>query len=396
MDAPGPMLNETNGSLQGRSRAAAARQGHLCHGASLNQASSYRIETRYYACHVFRQAMKKVIHRVAVLAGISDLRRRTERIENELLPNVLRGDALSNLERRIIDLSLAQFEERLMAVNEAIVNHISINNQEFGANIEQRLLEIKLDVDTVRRLSNTNATTPLTVTSESISAVQSAPIDDSLYIALENRFRGSRELITTRQRDYLPHLPDVINESAPLVDLGCGRGEWLHLLREYGVPSIGIDANSVAVAECLEADLNVTRSDIMEFLTRRPDHSVGTFTLFQVLEHLPFPMLVEVLREMRRVLVPGGRVIAEVPNARNISVSAGTFWLDPTHLRPLFPDLLLFLAREVGFAQAEGLYVNNLGPTFDLSDLPEGAKQALQSVVTALYGPGDFALVATA
>jgi O-antigen chain-terminating methyltransferase len=94
--------------------------------------------------------------------------------------------------------------------------------------------------------------------------------------------------------------------------------------------------------------------------------------------------------------VPGGRLIAEVPNAKNLRVSAGTFWIDPTHQRPLFPELLMFLATEVGFSQADGVYANNLAPQHDLSGLPDGATTALRSVVDAVDGPGDFALIATA
>jgi SAM-dependent methyltransferase len=232
---------------------------------------------------------------------------------------------------------------------------------------------------------------------ENAPVVTNAPvIDDGLYVALENHFRGSRDAVAQRQQDYLPMLPSVISASAPLVDLGCGRGEWLKVVRAQGLPSLGVDSNTVCIAECQEEKLEVVQDDLLNFLTHRPDASVGTYTLFQVLEHLPFPVLVDALREMRRTLVPGGRVIAEVPNAKNLRVSAGTFWIDPTHQRPLFPELLLFLATEVGFAQADGHYTNNLSLTHDLSGLPDGAMNALRSVVDAVDTYGDFALIATA
>jgi O-antigen chain-terminating methyltransferase len=191
-------------------------------------------------------------------------------------------------------------------------------------------------------------------------------------------------------------LPAVITEATPLIDLGCGRGEWLKVLKSQGIPAIGVDSNTVCIAECKEEDLAVEENDLLSFLSARPNASVGTYTLFQVLEHLPFAILVEALREMRRTLVPGGRVIAEVPNAKNLRVSAVTFWIDPTHQRPLFPELLMFLATEVGFAQADGVYTNNLAPQHDLSGLPDGATNALRSVVDAVDGAGDFALIATA
>jgi O-antigen chain-terminating methyltransferase len=152
----------------------------------------------------------------------------------------------------------------------------------------------------------------------------------------------------------------------------------------------------VCIAECREEGLDVIHEGLLEYISQRPDASVGAYTLFQVLEHLPFPVLIETLRQMRRTLVPGGRLIAEVPNAKNLRVSAGTFWIDPTHQRPLFPELLIFLASEIGFAQSNGHYTNNLSPNHDLSGLPQGATTALQSVIDAIDGPGDFALIATA
>jgi hypothetical protein len=105
--------------------------------------------------------------------------------------------------------------------------------------------------------------------------------------------------------------------------------------------------------------------------------------------------MVSVLREVRRVLIEGGVFIGEIPNSETLRVGASTFWIDPTHQRPLFPELLLFLSTEVGFAKSEGRYVNDLSPTHDLSGLPLGAQEALKSVLYAVDGPGDFALIAS-
>ena len=148
--------------------------------------------------------------------------------------------------------------------------------------------------------------------------------------------------------------------------------------------------------ECKENGLAFEQNDLLEFLETRADQSVGAFTMFQVLEHLPFPVLVEVLRNIRRTLVPGGLLIAEVPNAKNLRVASGTFWIDPTHQRPLFPELLLFLATEIGFKQSVGRYVNDFSPKHELTGLDEGVEIALRSLLNAVDGPGDFALLATA
>ncbi|MFM8856004.1 MAG: class I SAM-dependent methyltransferase [Actinomycetota bacterium] len=191
-------------------------------------------------------------------------------------------------------------------------------------------------------------------------------------------------------------MPSVVNDDHPVVDLGCGRGEWMGALQSRGIPVRGVDSNVVCVAECTDKNLHVELSDIVDYLHGQPDQSVGTFTMFQVLEHLPFPVLLDTLRQIRRVLVPGGRLIAEVPNAKNLRVAAGTFWIDPTHQRPLYPELLLFLAEELGFSSTEGIYVNDLSPKFDLSGLSDGPREALQRLLDAVDTAGDFALIATA
>ena len=365
--------------------------------------------------NVLKRLVRPLFNKTASLLGIPEVQQRLNDVESAMNASALNENAVRNLERRATDLAMAKLvplhdelkavadhaEIRLMDLNKALVEYVDakqIQNidtiEDFKNQQTAKITEIRQSVDTIRRQMSAAprpASGPVPV------ATTNAPvIDDALYVALENHFRGSRDLVAQRQQDYLPHLPSVISEATPLVDLGCGRGEWLKVLKAQNIAALGVDSNTVCIAECKEENLDVVEEDLLAFLSQRADASVGTYTLFQVLEHLPFPVLVETLREMRRTLVPGGRVIAEVPNAKNLRVSAGTFWIDPTHQRPLFPELLMFLATEVGFSQADGLYTNNLAPQHDLSGLPDGATNALRSVVDAVDGPGDFALIATA
>lgn len=372
-----------------------------------------------------KRLLRKVFVRASSLFGIPEIQARLDRVE--LSQNSLRTDTESSasalaghVDRRLSDISGAiqfqvkaqadHFENRLTSLNDALVRHIDGKQalvdtkhseidsalEESRHQISQELGSFRQALDTVRRRVETGAGSSSSVSTPSSPVEHGALIDDSLYVSLENHFRGSRDLVAERQATYIPHLPTVITENTPLVDLGCGRGEWLIVLRQHGVPALGIDSNSVAIAECSEAGLNAERGDLLGFLRARPDASVGAFTLFQVLEHLPFPVLLETMREMRRTLVPGGKVIAEVPNAKNLRVSAGTFWIDPTHQRPLYPEFLQFLAQEVGFSSSEALYVNNDSPQLDLSGLPDGARIALERVLEAIDTARDFALVATA
>jgi len=372
---------------------------------------------------LMKRLFRPLFNKVASMLGVVGVQERLNKLENLVAPVGLDANTLTMMERRFTDLAMSRSvpysdeledlhteitatalhaETRLQDLNTALVDYVDAKQLQNESTIEEftqqqaiLISEIRQSVDTIRR--QLAAVPSNSLTREKSPIVINAPvIDDGLYVALENHFRGSRDAVAQRQQDYLPMLPSVISASAPLVDLGCGRGEWLKVTRDQGIPSLGVDSNTVCIAECQEEKLDVIQDDLLNFLTNRPDASVGTYTLFQVLEHLQFPVLVDALREMRRTLVPGGRVIAEVPNAKNLRVSAGTFWIDPTHQRPLFPELLLFLATEVGFLQADGHYTNNFSLAHDLSGLPDGAMTALRSVVDAVDTFGDFALIATA
>ena len=364
---------------------------------------------------------------MASLIGIPSIYHRLNTLERNVSQISPSLGAFNIMERRMVDLAMSLHsplrdelaslrneltaatlnnENRLKSLNEAFVTYVDAKQEqssntinEFTQQQAKVIAEIRQSFDTIRRQvteTSSKLRMPIIESAQVVYPADNKIIDDSLYVALENHFRGSRDVVSQRQRDYLPMLPSGITSSHPLIDLGCGRGEWLQVLRQENIPAIGVDSNAVCIAECREEGLDVIHEGLLEYISQRPDASVGAYTLFQVLEHLPFPVLIETLRQMRRTLVPGGRLIAEVPNAKNLRVSAGTFWIDPTHQRPLFPELLIFLASEIGFAQSDGHYTNNLSPNHDLSGLPQGATTALQSVIDAIDGPGDFALIATA
>jgi hypothetical protein len=362
---------------------------------------------------VVKKLLRRIFNKLASSLGIQHIQQRLDVLEH--------AAPFDLLERRVVDVVMARvadteerlihlnavargdFENRLISLNQALISYVEakqdLNLKVFATHEESQsgiVAALRQSIDVIRRQS---ATVSIPVPHQQSSQLSSAApiIDDGLYVALENHFRGSRNVVAERQREYVDLLPTTaITTETPLVDLGCGRGEWLLVLRDLNIPALGVDSNTVCAAECRESGLLIDEKDLLDFLEARPDQSVGAFTLFQVLEHLPFPILVEVLRHVRRTLVTGGLMIAEVPNAKNLRVASGTFWIDPTHQRPLFPELLLFLATEVGFTKTDGRYVNDLSPDHDLTGLPQGALVALQSLLYAVDGPGDFALLATA
>jgi O-antigen chain-terminating methyltransferase len=171
------------------------------------------------------------------------------------------------------------------------------------------------------------------------------------YRAFEDRYRGARETIKDRLRAYQPFIAPLAGLQMPprALDVGCGRGEWLELLGEQGFAARGVDLDDGMLAACRERGLDVELGDAIECLRRLPDASLALVSAFHLVEHIPFELLQALVAEAQRVLVPGGLLIMETPNAENLVVGATSFYLDPTHLRPLPPQLLAFVTEYGGF-----------------------------------------------
>jgi len=178
---------------------------------------------------------------------------------------------------------------------------------------------------------------------------------DSFYMALEDQFRGSRELISRRCETYIPVVRRAVEcaRGGIVLDIGCGRGEWLRVLGEQGVDAYGIDLNEMMVLECQARGLDARETEAIEHLRGLADASVAVVTGMHIIEHIPFPSVVTLFDEVRRVLKPGGVVVFETPNPENLDVGACNFYMDPTHLHPLPPLLIEFTALARGFDEVE-------------------------------------------
>lgn len=183
---------------------------------------------------------------------------------------------------------------------------------------------------------------------------------DAMYATFEDHFRGTRKDIKERQSIYLTIIRNsgAGFEKSPVLDIGCGRGEWLELLRENKLTSYGVDLNDIFVRQCQEDQLNVVKQDALVYLRGLQDDTLGAITGFHIIEHLPINSLVSLLDEAIRVLRPGGVVIFETPNPENLVVGACNFYMDPTHRNPLPPEMSLFLVEARGFVQCEIKRVN--------------------------------------
>jgi O-antigen chain-terminating methyltransferase len=209
---------------------------------------------------------------------------------------------------------------------------------------------------------------------------------DALYAELEDNFRGTPDEIKERFRTYLPYVKSLGGEM-PIVDLGCGRGEWLELLKEDGYKALGVDTNQVLLDRCRARGLDVIEIDALKYLRGLPDNSLGAVTGFHIIEHLQIEVLVSLLDEIVRVLQPGGLVIFETPNPENVLVGSNFFYFDPTHRNPVPSLLVKFLLESRGLDRIE---VMNLH-AWDQARI--GGENELTARFNELfYGPMDYAI----
>jgi 2-polyprenyl-3-methyl-5-hydroxy-6-metoxy-1,4-benzoquinol methylase len=220
--------------------------------------------------------------------------------------------------------------------------------------------------------------------------VASQPAADSVpdYFAFESKMRGSVESIRERQRRYLEEL----RQYAPVLDIGCGRGELLGLLREAGVESRGIDADADMVAYARGDGLEVEQADLVAYLEATADGSLGAIFMGQVVEHLPASTLVQTLRLASAKLRAGGILIAETINPLS-PIALRNYFADLTHAQPLVPETLELLARQSGFVATEIRFLNEPADRLTEPDDPVIAAN-VRRLNELLFAPLDYALVA--
>lgn len=180
-------------------------------------------------------------------------------------------------------------------------------------------------------------------------------MNNNFYKSLEDKFRGSRDLIKERLTIYLPFLEVFknIEQNVNVVDVGCGRGEWLQLLQENGIDAFGVDTDEGMLENAKKFGLNVKLIDAIEYLKSLDDESLYAISGFHIAEHLDFELLKELVKESFRVLKPAGLLILETPNPENIKIATCDFYLDPTHIKPIPPNLLSFLPEFYGFKRTK-------------------------------------------
>lgn len=219
------------------------------------------------------------------------------------------------------------------------------------------------------------------------------PLRDWRYAGFENRFRGSEEDIRKQQAEYT----SLFQKGGKVLDLGCGRGEFLDLLRDRGVEGEGVDLNSAMIDACIDKGLDCRKGDILEQLSEAPDGSLGGVFSSQVVEHLPPAYLRKLIETAYAKLAPGGRIVLETVNPTSVFALVQIYFLDLSHEKPIHPLALKFLLESSGFTEVEVRYSTPLGDE-RLRELPGADERTaalnhdIDKLNALLYAPPNYAV----
>jgi 2-polyprenyl-3-methyl-5-hydroxy-6-metoxy-1,4-benzoquinol methylase len=218
------------------------------------------------------------------------------------------------------------------------------------------------------------------------------------YFGFEERFRGGEEDIKERQRGYVEYFKDA----GSVLDVGCGRGEFLELLAEAGIKAQGVDLDLDMVLYCQEKGLDVVREDVYTYLESLPDESLGGVFAAQLVEHLESNRIIELVNLCQRKLRAGGVLIFETPNPLCLTVFSRSFYMDFSHIRPIHPEALKFLFESAGFENPQARFSSPVeacmripplsGVTADAQGVEEFNK-GIERLNDLLYGCQDYAVI---
>jgi len=252
-----------------------------------------------------------------------------------------RAGALSDLGGRV-DRAIAEFRSRSDAVGSSVTR------------MESHIAELLTLRTSLRQAIDGGAVEKATgkegaAAPRTVEQISEWMIDED-YRAFQAGFRGDPEEIAERMRGHVARFDGV---SGPVADLGCGRGEFLDLLAEAGIGAVGVEINAADVAECVERGHTAQVGDLFEWLAARKQGSLGGIFMAQVIEHLPPPDWQRIVELAITRLEPGGKLAIETINPESLYALARAYVIDPTHVRPVHPRLLAFLARRAGFHPVE-------------------------------------------
>ena len=304
-------------------------------------------------------------------------------------------------EDKNIVVNLLKFQRQ---IHDAARDHADLLYQE----LDRRVGTLQLDSSELRE-SMESLQTSLRSLQHLANAIESAaPTDktakliaagESRYFHFEENFRGSREEIRDKFAQYVEHYRTGL--SGPVLDLGCGRGEFLELLQAAGIRGMGVDSNVSMVQSCRQMGLDVSQGDLLEFLGSQKENSLAGVFCSQVLEHLAPDMLMKLLEAAFVRLQPGAPIVVETINIASAHAFLQIYTRDLTHRTPLHPDTLKFLINAFGFKDSRVLFTSPVPAPAQLKLFAHPANetqlifnQNMAKLNTILYDPQEYAVLA--
>lgn len=221
-------------------------------------------------------------------------------------------------------------------------------------------------------------------------------VEAKFYREFEDRFRGDESSILRRLKQYSEFYMPIANvyKGLNIFDAGCGRGEWLQIMNALNFSCVGVDSNPNMVSY---VDEKVIIGDALSELDLISNNTQAIVSAFHLVEHLDCDLIYKFIKQSHEVLLPGGILIVETPNCENLETSSTSFWLDPTHIRPIPIQLLQFFTSQCGFYRTkvvrfqESNELHNKHSILNLSDVLFGASPDI--AIVAQKGPPSHILI---
>ena len=301
-----------------------------------------------------------------------------------------------------------KLQNRYDEISQQVLNikEIIINEENEKRNIQDKLAKIENDVASfnhkdlllstkIRKLEH-NARGQNNLFSVNVNENR---IDDQIdfdYFMFEERHRGTQKDIQQRLSIYV----DYFKEKENVLDIGCGRGEFLNLLIDHNISVKGIDINEDMIAYCQEKGLPVEKADVITYLESIPDNSLGGIFLGQVIEHLQPNTLIHLIRLAYKKLSAGAYFIAETINPQSLIVFTECYFLDPSHVRMVHPFTIQFILESEGFRNINLNYLSKVEDNLRIPQLViengknlEQFNHSIQVLNDIVYGYRDYAIV---
>ena len=376
--------------------------------------------------------LKNIIGRFlfgSLLQRIDNLTERTGRLEAEIeqknqqiQQSNLRIDNLENIINQYVrpefehcSAAFSKVSEDMTAISESVVQlresgdglrrdleNISLNLRNNNASIEglqsdTEFMKYKLGtVEKSVRFAPAASSAPTAAVQPSAPAEASGGSDyeEIDYFDFENHFRGSIDSIKKAQEAYIPYFKDKKN----VIDIGCGRGEFLSLMQDNGINAVGVDIYEPYADYCRMKGLNAECGDGSEYLSKL--ESVDGIFVGQVVEHLKPHQIIRLCNAAYEKLSDGGCIIIETPNPTSLSIYTNAFYIDPSHIKPVHPLTMKYYLEKAGFRNIEIIFTESSKPQVSIPPLKSDAEnidefnEAVKKVSDMIFGSQDYAVVA--